>query len=177
MIAEIAPEREHEVLDDGTGVDIRPIQPDDVPRLQAFHARLSPETVYARFLGVHPALSFAEAEHLAYVDYSDRIAIVATRVERGEDVIIGIAGYDRLGPGQVDQAEAAVVVEDRYQRRGLGRILLLRLADYALDHGVRTLVAELGAANDWMVEVIRRSGRPLSRTYNGSVCLLHVRLG
>ena len=37
-------------LSDGTTVTLRPIRADDAERLQALHARLSPETIYLRFL-------------------------------------------------------------------------------------------------------------------------------
>jgi len=38
----------------GTKVHLRPIRPDDAPRLIDFHQHLSPRSVYRRFFFVHP---------------------------------------------------------------------------------------------------------------------------
>lgn len=167
---------EHDVPNGVADVMVRPIEPGDVPRLQAFHARLSPETIYGRYLSVHPMLSLAEAEHVARVDCQSRMALVATRIERGEDHIIGIARYECLGPRLPHEAEAAVVVEDRYQGRGIGKLLLSRLADYARAHGIRTWVAEISGANDRILNFVRRTGLPMQCRLEANVWELRVQL-
>jgi len=145
-------------LSDGTTVTLRPIRADDAERLQALHARLSPETIYLRFLGMHTMLSNDEARRLADVDYQTRTAIVATREEKGEEMIIGVARYAVINLEKPDEAEAAIVVEDRYQGRGLGLILVERLLAYARSHGIHTFLAEINAENERMMGFIRRSG-------------------
>ena len=64
MATERMREAETVALKDGSIVTLRPIRPDDAQRLQAFHARLSPETVYLRWLSAHPVLTEAEATDL-----------------------------------------------------------------------------------------------------------------
>jgi GNAT superfamily N-acetyltransferase len=165
------------MLDDGTVLNIRPITPDDVLRLQAFHTRLSPETIHGRYLGPHPVLTTAEAEHFAHVDHQHRMAFVATVFTGDAEAIVGVARYDCLGAGLEAQAEAAIVVEDRYQGRGVGTILLHQLTGYARAHGVRTLVAEVSGANDRFMDFIRRSGLPTTRNFEGGVWEIRVTLG
>src|SRR5574341_2377408 len=92
-------------LPGGAAVTLRPIRPDDVPRLQVFHTRLSPETIYLRFLGMHPTLSDKEAEKLANVDYQTRMALVATRTEQEEESLIGVARYAVTGPERPGRSE------------------------------------------------------------------------
>src|SRR5262249_26383387 len=132
-------------LRDGTRVTLRPIRPDDAPRLQAFHTRLSPHSVYLRWLSAHPVLSDAEARSLSELDYRERMGFVATRPQGEKDfsggegspgieAIIGVARYSAVpgeGPGV---AEAAVVVRDDYQQRGLGTLLIGQLLPYARAH-------------------------------------------
>lgn len=166
----------HRVLDDGTVLSLRPITPDDALRLQAFHARLSPDTIRGRYLGAHPVLTAAEAERFARVDHQHRMAFVASVLEGDTEAIVGVARYDCLGKGLEDQAEAAVVVEDRYQGRGVGTILLHQLIAYARAHGVRTLVAEVSVANDRFMDFIRRSGLPTQRHLEGGVWEVRVTL-
>jgi len=110
------------VLSDGGPVHVRPIRPEDGPRLAAFHDRLSPETIYFRFFTPHPHLSEAEITRFTTVDYDDRMALVATL----GDEFVGVARYDRW-PG-TDEAETAYTVDDKHQGRGIATVLLEHLA-------------------------------------------------
>jgi hypothetical protein len=44
-------------LKDGSVVHLRPIRPDDAPRLQELHSRLSRESAYQRFFAIVRRLS------------------------------------------------------------------------------------------------------------------------
>ncbi len=167
---------EQRTLNDGTAVTIRPIAPEDGPQLQAFHTRLALETIYGRYLCAHPVLSAAEAEQLTTIDYDKRMAFVATVTEGRETGLIGVACYERLGAGHADEAEAAIVVEDRYQGRGAGTILLHRLADHARAHGIRTFVAEISAERDRLLDFVRRSGLGMHSKLEGGVWEIRVRI-
>jgi RimJ/RimL family protein N-acetyltransferase len=146
-------------LGDGTMVTIRPIRPDDAPRLQALFYRLSPESIALRFLGHPKELPDEEAQRLANVDYQTRMALVATGEEDGEEHIIAVARY-AADSAQLDLAEAAIVVEDKYQKRGLGTLLLTRLVAYAHTHGIRAFMATVHHDNVQIMRFIRQSGLP-----------------
>ena len=176
MPTEPLPAPETVTLRDGAPVIVRPIRPDDAPRLQALHARLSPETIYLRFLGMHLTLSNTEAEQLANVDYRTRMAFVAARAERGEEDLIGVARYALLGPERPGEAEAAIVIEDRYQDRGLGSILIDRLLAYARAHGVGVFVAEINAQNERILHFVRRSGLPAEKHWRDGLWEIHVQI-
>ena len=163
-------------LRDGTTVVIRPIRAEDAPRLQALFARLSPESIFLRFLGYRKELSNEQAEDLANVDYQTRMALVSTREQCDQEEIIAVARYARV-PGVEDGlAEAAIVVEDRYQGRGLGTLLLKRLVSYARTHGIRTFLA-LVHSNNWrMMRLIRRSGLPTETKAESGVLEIRAKL-
>lgn len=163
-------------LDDGTLVTIRPIRPDDAPRLQAFHTRLSPESIYMRFLEAHPVLFDAEARRFTTVDYENRMALVATREEQDQELILGVARYDTFGPNRPDEAEMAIVVEDAYQGHGLGLALLDHLLAYARQHGVRIFVAEVSSENDRMLHFVQRSGLPTEKRLVDGTWELRVKI-
>jgi GNAT superfamily N-acetyltransferase len=78
-----------------------------------------------------------------------------------------VARYGLVGPSQPDEAEAAVVVEDAYQSRGLGWALLGRLLRYSRAMGVRAWVAEINAGNARMLRFIDRGGLPVTRRLEG----------
>ena len=92
------------VLADGGTVHLRPIRPDDAPRLNDLHERLSRESKYLRFFSPMPHLSPRMLDHFVTVDYVDRFALVAVL---GDD-IVGVARYDALADiAHIAQGKAA----------------------------------------------------------------------
>jgi len=136
----------------GLALRMRPIRAEDAELLVAFHARLTPDSVYRRYFSLHPVLSPAEVAHLTQVDYVDRFAFVVLE----GDTLIGVARYDRI-PGTTE-AEVAFVVEDQYQGQGIGMLLLEHLADVAYPLGITTFSAETQAGNRDMLNVFYYSG-------------------
>ena len=156
-------------LRDGTTVTIRPICPDDASRLQALFHRLSPESIALRFLGQPKDLPLEQARQLANVDYQKRMALVATRQHGDEEHIIAVARYAVDATGQPDLAEAAIVVEDEYQKRGLGTLLLTRLVAYAQKHGIHAFRATVRHDNTQILRFVRHSGLPAESTLDAGV--------
>ena len=152
-------------LKDGTPVTIRPIRPDDAPLLQTAFNRLSPETIYLRFLKSFKVLSDEQAAHFATVDYQDRMAFVGTIIEDDTASLIAVARYDLRIDEESGSAESAIVVRDDFQNRGLGTVIMLRLIQYASDHGVKTFIATAHVSNTRIMGFIKRSGLPYSRTF------------
>lgn len=140
------------VLRDGTRVIIRAMRDDDDQRLVAFHSRLSPESQRLRFFTPYPQLSDAEVQRFTHVDGHQRVALVAEH----DGEIVAVARYDQI-PGTTD-AEAAFVVRDDHQGRGLCTLLLERLACHALDDGIERFVAETLPDNTRMLHVLRSHG-------------------
>jgi RimJ/RimL family protein N-acetyltransferase len=119
----------------------RHIRPDDKGRLAAGLARLSPETRHRRFLMPKPRFSSSELRYLTEIDGFDHVAIVAVSAEDPE-IFYGVARFVRLRADPTT-AEAAIVVGDALQGRGLGRELGRRLADEARERGVQRFTASM----------------------------------
>lgn len=147
----------------GDAVTLRPIRPDDAPRLIDFHQHLSPQSVYRRFFSVHPRLSAAEVERFTCVDRIDRQAFIA---EDGDE-LIAVGRYDR-SPG-TDEAEVAFVVTDRYQHHGIARALLDALAASARLQGIGTFFACVLPENHDMLSVFTHSGFRVSTAIEDDV--------
>ena len=147
-------------LKDGSKVTIRPIRPEDAPLLQAGFSRLSPESIYLRFLETFNALTDKQAREFSTVDYHQRMALVAEIIEDGQKSLIGVARYAMVEPGV---AESAIVVIDEYQSRGLGTILLDRLVKYARTQGVQAFLATVHFTNARIMRFIKRSGLPTEK--------------
>jgi GNAT superfamily N-acetyltransferase len=145
-------------LPDGTTVVVRPICAADSERLRRMFHRLSPTTVYRRFFSpiVRPRESVLH--HLAAVDHDRREAVVAL----DGDEIVGVARYD--GAGEPGHAEIAITVEDAWQHRGLGTLLLRRLTKLALEHGYDHFFASMLADNRPAMSMLQHMapGSPVS---------------
>ncbi|TMD05927.1 MAG: universal stress protein [Chloroflexi bacterium] len=142
-------------LRDGSLVRIRPIAPDDRQALRAAWDRLSPESRYRRFLSPMPELSESMLDFLTEVDHHDHEALLAVDTE-SEDAV-GVARYVRSAEDP-DVAEVAITVDDAWQGRGLGTLLLGRLATRARGEGVRRFSALVMADNPRALRVIRGIG-------------------
>jgi acetyltransferase len=168
---------EHIVLQDGTPVTIRPIRPDDAPKLQTAFKRLSTQSIYYRFLQIFSQLTDQQARDFANLDYYQRMAFVAETQEADELSLIGVARFARLPGDEPDLAESAVVVIDEYQKRGLGSLLLQRLVRYARSHDVQAFLATVHVSNAQIMRFIQRSGFPAEkRMIEPGVWEIRVRL-
>ncbi len=145
-------------LSDGSTVQLRPIEPDDAPRLQQTFSMLSPQTIYMRFLNTAGGLSDEQARYLAEVDYHNRMALVGVIQEQGEERIIAVARYGILSDREPGYAEAAIVVRDDFQRLGLGSIAMDRLIRCAKENGIRVFVAAIHTSNLSVIKFIQKSG-------------------
>ena len=77
-------------------------------------------------------------------------------------------------PHQPDRAEFALVVADRYQGRGLGRVLLGRLIEAAQRVGIGWLIAEVLAENHRMLNLLRHARYPVSLRLSSGVVLAEL---
>jgi acetyl coenzyme A synthetase (ADP forming)-like protein len=144
------------ILRDGSTLLLRPIQREDEERLLALFYRLSQHTVYLRFHHVLNRMSKEEVQRYTTIDYENTFALVATLGEDVAEKIIAVGRYARLPKG--DAAEAALVVEDAYQGKGIGTHLLEQLAVIAREKGIRFFEADVLGENRNMVKILRDSG-------------------
>jgi acetate---CoA ligase (ADP-forming) len=154
------------LLADGSAAHVRDIRSSDADLLRDFHASLSTRSIVLRYLGPHPVLSDNEVTRFTKVDRTDRVALVG---ERG-GCIVAVARYDR--PPGSEEAEVAFVVQDEFQGRGLGTILLEQLAIIARCHGVRRFRADTYSENSRMLGVFRDAG--FARRYSRSSEVVQV---
>ena len=167
------------LLDDGTAVVFRAIRPDDEARLERLFYRLSPQSLYLRFFTPMPRHNPTMTHRLVTVDYVDRLAIVA----EVDDEIIGVARYDRLAavapPAlKVDphEAEAAVIVEDAWQGRGIATRLLWRLSAAAVARGIETFTGTILGANRPMLGLLSVLGDTVERQLSGGEVVVKLQL-
>lgn len=162
-------------LADNTIVFLREIRADDKQRLADGMGHLSEESIRRRFLGPKPALSTAELRYLTEVDGVDHYAIVAVPAGE-EEQIVAVARFVRLADDS-DAAEAAIVVCDDLQGKGLGSLLARRLTDAARERGIARLTASISSENRPALALMRHIDERLkSQPVGSSVTELVARL-
>ncbi|MBI2198438.1 MAG: GNAT family N-acetyltransferase [Candidatus Rokubacteria bacterium] len=155
------------VLKDGAHVWLRAIRPDDEPRLVDLYGRLSQNTAYQRFFTVMKRLPPDWAHFFANVDYRRRMAVVAEREHEGRVELIGVGRYE--ASDEEAAAEVAFVVQDGWQGRGLGAILLDDITRAGEARGIRRFRAYVLADNHRMLELLTRATDVLERKLEDGV--------
>jgi GNAT superfamily N-acetyltransferase len=115
---------------------------------------LSQHTAYQRFFSAMRRLPTDWAHLLANVDYERRLALLAELGPQEAPELIGVARYEPTD--RPDTAEIAFVIQDGWQNRGLGRILLQELLAAAEARGVRFFRAYVLASNRRMLDLLAR---------------------
>ncbi len=151
-------------LRDGSSVEVRPIQPEDREYLRSGFERLSNRSRYLRFQTPLPRLSEQQLSYLTDVDHHDHEALVAIDPKQEEG--IGVARFVRVGD---DVAECAIVVADDWQGRGLGTVLLDRLAERAREEDIARFTALVLAENADALRLLERLGETEKRSVGPQV--------
>jgi acetyltransferase len=155
---------ERVTLKDGRSMLVRPIQPEDADREREFVARLSPETLYFRFMMPIRELSPSMIERFTQIDYGRELALVG--VSQMQDVAHGhrlidtaIRGVARITPTtHPDRCEFAIVVEESMQGTGLARALMHRLIEAARQRGYRVMEGTVLRENPRMLKFCEAMG-------------------
>jgi len=145
----------------GQSVTIRPLRSLDIAIEDEFVRNLSMETKHYRFLGGVKELSPEELKQMCNVDGLHTMAFVATVQENGREVQIGVSRYAEGANENV--REMAVTIADRWQHKGLGRLLAKRLIEYARSHGVTQLYSVDLADNSAMRHLADELGMSAKR--------------
>jgi len=161
----------HEV-DEGLRVRLRLARPNDAERVRLFLTGLSPETRRQRFFGAEERVPDALVRHFTFFDPRERLVVAATAPLDGGEQLVGLADVLLLATGL---AEVGVVVDDRAQGRGLGKLLIEAVAALARRQGAQHLKAQLLSENEPMRRLMQWLGRVVE-TVDGNERALYVEL-
>jgi acetyltransferase len=156
-----------EEMPDGGPSTIRPIRPEDEPLMVRFHESLSEQSVYMRYfhmLGLSQRTAHERLTRICFIDYDWEMALVAERTnpETEEREILGVARLSRRG-NVADEAEFSVLISDRFQRQGLGTLLVSKLLEVGRAEGLRRITADILFENYPMQRIAQKLGFHLHR--------------
>ncbi len=141
----------------GKSCFLRALKPSDEQKVQDFFYGVSDQTVYKRFMQVLDKLSYDRLQDLIDVGYEDDLALVLEHTNGGQEPdIVAVAQYYRDKASNL--AEVAFMVDDAWQRQGLGTELFRALAKMAESHGIRGFTAEVLTENRPMLHLFHSTG-------------------
>ena len=152
------------IMRDGSTAAIRPAEPPDAAMMQQFVDRLSPESRRHRFFSESPPSQNRIAALCHSSNPHSQFTLIVTRVWEGATRIIAAGSY-WAKDGQT--AEVAMAVDDKFHGKGLGTLLLERLALVAIRQGFTHLWAVTHVDNLAMRDVFRESGFTAHESYDG----------
>jgi len=147
-------------MKNGEAVTIRPIRPEDEPLLIRLHEALSERSVYLRYfqpLKLSHRTAHERLTRICFIDYDREMALVAeSKRKDGTPEIIAIGRLSKLR-GR-NEAELAVLVDDRHQHLGLGTELYRRLIDVARDEKLERVISMILSENRDMLTICEKLG-------------------
>lgn len=162
----------------GDEVFIRPIRPEDEPLMASFNRTISPHSIYLRYF--HPVsptqlVSHEQLATLCFIDYDREMSLVAEKRNGNHKVqIIGMGQLTKLQG--TNDGEFAILVNDEYQRTGLGTELLSRLLAFGRDEKLERVVAEILPENEGMRRVCTKLGFSFSKVPDSNTIFAEIAL-
>jgi len=150
----IYPVKLEEVIElKGEKITIRPSKPVDERRIQEHYYTLPKEDVLSRFFCQKSHFTRSDVEVRSQTDYVNALSLVAVSGEFGFGKIVGVAEMMRLRGSNI--AEVAFSVSGEMQGKGLGKLLLKKLADAARENGLAGLMAFTSPGNQGMIRLFQ----------------------
>jgi acyl-CoA hydrolase/GNAT superfamily N-acetyltransferase len=144
------------LTEDGTKLSFRPMLPTDESSYRDLFYQLSAESIFKRFMSHLKRIPQKQVQNFVFVDHRSAVAIVGTLPEAHGESIIAVGRY-YLDPA-TNRAEAALVVHDDWQGKGIGGFLMNLLATIAKRNGISGFTAEVLRHNKAMQAVVDKSG-------------------
>ncbi|MFJ5137387.1 GNAT family N-acetyltransferase [Streptomyces sp. NPDC088707] len=153
-------------LPEGNEITVRRADQRDLPAARAMHDRCSARTLGLRY---HGPVGDADRylDHLLSPRFGRTLAV---QTASGRLVALGHLLWDG------DETEVALMVEDDWQRRGIGSELLGRLVAMAEEAGCASVYAVTQSSNTGMVAAMRALNLPLDYQIEEGTLVITARL-
>jgi GNAT superfamily N-acetyltransferase len=130
----------------GKKVFLRPVKPNDGPRILDLISRLSRSSRYFRFLRHIDTLRPEILHKLVHLDYKKEFALAAVICEGGKNVIVAVCRY--TASFDPSHGESAIVVRDDWHGKGLGKAMTKRVFKIAEENGLSTMGVHFDPNNE-----------------------------
>jgi acyl-CoA hydrolase/RimJ/RimL family protein N-acetyltransferase len=158
---------------DGEEVAIRPAKPVDERRIQEHFYNLDKDDVISRFFHEKSTFFRDEVEGISQIDYIKNLTILAVVGEFGFGTVVAIGEY-LLDP-ENNMAEVAFSVNKRWQHKGLGKMIIRKLAEAAHEHDISGFYAYTAPHNVGMIRLFKTLPYRVNTAFEADVIKLSCR--
>jgi acetyltransferase len=167
--------QEHEgwlTLKDGRKIFTRPVLPTDGPLLVDLFNKLSPQSVYLRFLSNLPSLPENWVYRFTHVDYKMDFALLGLVQEDGKDAVIAVGRY--AYDVHTHLTDLAVAVRDDWQHLGLGKSLLAKIVDIGKTNGISIFESLIAPQNEVIKAILTDLGYKVTYSLRSGFFLVEI---
>ncbi|MEK6799473.1 MAG: GNAT family N-acetyltransferase [Planctomycetota bacterium] len=159
-------------LKDKSRTFLRPLKLTDEPLVRDLFYKLSAESVHYRFFQMLKAMPHEKLQEFLRVDYEADMALVVLTDPTPAAAMVAIAHYRRHP--QTNFAEAAFLVRDDWQGKGIGTALMRSLLDRARACGIGGFTGEVIVQNHGMLRVFHKCGYAVESDLTDGVYHLRI---
>ncbi len=154
----------------GEQVTVRPVKPVDERRIQEHFYNQDKNDVISRFFHEKTSFLKEEVEDVSQIDYVKDLTVVAIVGEFGFGRVVGIGEY--LIDPATNVAEVAFSISKEYQKKGIGQILIKKLAAAARENDIAGLVAYTSPNNRGMIKLFNLLPYKVTTFFDGDMLIL-----
>ena len=164
---------EETIVRDGEEITIRPSKPIDERRIQEHYYNLERSDIERRFFQNRVSFGRNDVEPSTQVDYIKDLTFVAVVGEFGFGRVVGVGEYLLLVDSNI--AEVAFSISTGYQGKGIGSLLIRKLARAARDNGISGLLAYTFPHNRGMISLFKSLPYQVKTSFDGESLKLSCR--
>jgi acyl-CoA hydrolase/GNAT superfamily N-acetyltransferase len=166
-------ELEEIITVDGEEITIRPAKPVDVRRIQEHYYSMDKKDVISRFFHDKQTFMRNEVEGVSQIDYVKDLTLVALVGEFGFGRVVAVGEY--LLDESKNMAEVAFSVARDFQGKGMGRLLIKKLATASRENGIAGLMAFTSPGNKAMIRLFNSLPYKVNSFFDGEMLNLSCR--
>ena len=164
----------HLEVKNGWRVFVRPIRPEDEPRIHEFLRHVTNQDLRLRFFAPMKEFSHAFIARLTQLDYARAMAFVAF-----DEITNELVGVVRIHSDSIyENGEYAILLRSDLKGRGLGWTLMQLIIEYAKSEGLKRISGQVLQENSAMLNMCRELGFAVkSDATDPALCDVTLELG
>jgi acetyltransferase len=164
----------HLEVKNGWRVFVRPIRPEDEPRIHEFLRHVTNQDLRLRFFAPMKQFSHAFIARLTQLDYARAMAFVAF-----DEITNELVGVVRIhSDSMYENGEYAILLRSDLKGRGLGWTLMQLIIEYAKSEGLKRISGQVLQENSVMLNMCRELGFAVkSDATDPALCDVSLELG
>jgi GNAT superfamily N-acetyltransferase len=159
----------------GETMTLRPIRPEDEAAHNELLGAMTPDDLRMRFFGAVRSFDHSQLARMTQIDYDREMAFIASVADQTGRTHT-LAAVRAVTDPDNETTEFAIAVRPDQKGKGLGRLLMARIIEYARSRGTAWMVGEALRENTAMISLARSCGFEVTATEEPGVVGFRMKL-